>query len=80
MSGNLLLVSSIANQLLEASAATAARASEQVLAQLVEHFDLHYSFLRYSDHDIHASVLAAEWPPRTDVADPDSFRCHSVRQ
>jgi diguanylate cyclase (GGDEF)-like protein len=44
-----------------------------VLAQLVEHFDLHYSFLRYSDHDIRASVLAAEWPPRPDVADPDPF-------
>jgi diguanylate cyclase len=71
--GNLLLVSSIANQLLEATAATAARASEQVLAQLVEHFDLQYCFLRYSDHDIRASVLAAEWPPRTDVADPDPF-------
>ena len=73
MPGNLLLVSSVANQLLEANAATAARASEQVLAQLVEHFDLSYSFLRYSDHDMGASVLAAEWPPRTDVTDPDPF-------
>ena len=73
MPGNLVLISSIANQLLEATAATATQASEQALAQLVEHFDLHYSFLRYSDHDIHASVLAAEWPPRTDVADPDPF-------
>ncbi len=73
MRGNLVLVSSIANHLLEATAATADQASEQVLAQLVEHFDLHYSFLRYSDHDIRASVLAAEWPPRTDVADPDPF-------
>jgi hypothetical protein len=63
--GNLVLVSSIANQLLEATAATATQASEQVLAQPVEHFDLHYSFLRYSDHDIRASVLAAEWPPRS---------------
>jgi hypothetical protein len=58
---------------LEATAATADQASEQVLAQLVEHFDLHYSFLRYSDHDIRASVLAAEWPPRSDGADPDPF-------
>jgi hypothetical protein len=71
--GNLVLVSSIANQLLEATAATATQASEQVLAQPVEHFDLHYSFLRYSDHDIRASVLAAEWPPRSDGADPDPF-------
>jgi diguanylate cyclase (GGDEF)-like protein len=71
--GNLILITSIANQLLEATASTANQASEQVLAQLVEHFDLHYSFLRYSDHDIRASVLAAEWPPRPDVADPDPF-------
>jgi diguanylate cyclase len=71
--GNLGLITSIANQLLEATASTATQASEQVLAQLVEHFDLHYSFLRYSDHGIRASVLAAEWPPRPDVADPDPF-------
>ena len=50
--GNLILITSIANQLLEATASTASEASEQVLAQLVEHFDLHYSFLRYSDHDL----------------------------
>ena len=80
MPGNLLLISSIANQLLEASAATAAQASEKVLAQLVEHFNLHYSFLRYSDHTIRASVLAAEWPPRSDVADPDPFAIVSFSQ
>jgi diguanylate cyclase (GGDEF)-like protein len=71
--GNLVLITSIANQLLEATASTATQASEQVLAQLVEHFDLQYSFLRYSDHDIGASVLAAEWPPRSEVKDPDPF-------
>jgi diguanylate cyclase (GGDEF)-like protein len=70
---NFVLITAIANQLLEATASTATQASEQVLAQLVEHFDLHYAFLRYSDHDIRASVLAAEWPPRSDVADPDPF-------
>ena len=71
--GNLVLITSIANQLLEATASTATQASEQVLAELVEHFDLRYSFLRYSDHGIRASVLAAEWPRRSDVADPDPF-------
>jgi diguanylate cyclase len=71
--GNMVLITSVANQLLEASASTATQASEQVLAQLVEHFDLYYCFLRYSDHDIRASVLAAEWPPRSDVAVPDPF-------
>ena len=59
---NLALITSIANQLLEATASTATQASEQVLAQLVDHFDLHYAFLRYSDHNIRASVLVAEWP------------------
>src|SRR5277367_3085625 len=71
--GNLILITSIANQLLEATTTSASQASEQVLAQLVEHFDLHYSFLRYSDHDIRASMLAAKWPPRSDVGDPDPF-------
>jgi len=71
--GKLGLLTSIANQLLEADASTATEASEQILAQLVEHFDLRYSFLRYSDHGIRASVLAAEWPRRDAVADPDPF-------
>jgi diguanylate cyclase len=68
---NLALISSIANQLLEASAYTATQTTEQVLAQLVERFDLTYSFLRHSDHEIGASVLVAEWPSRPDVPDPD---------
>ena len=73
MPGNLALITSIANELLEASASTATHASERVLARLVEHFGLHYSFLRYSDHDIRASTLVAEWPARADVAEPDPF-------
>jgi diguanylate cyclase (GGDEF)-like protein len=73
MPPNLALITSIANQLLDANASTATQASERVLAQLVEHFDLHCAFLRYSDHNIRASVLAAEWPPRSGIADPDPF-------
>jgi len=42
-----------------------------VLAQLVEKFDLDAAFLRHHDHSMRASVLVAEWPPRTDVPDPD---------
>jgi diguanylate cyclase len=68
---SLALVSSVASQLLEATATTAAEVSGQVLARLVEHFDLDYSFLRHNDHDIGASVLVAEWPPRSNVPDPD---------
>ena len=73
MPGNLILITPIANQLLEATTTSASQVSEQVLAQLVEHFNLHYSFLRYSDHDIRSSMLAAKWPPRSDVGDPDPF-------
>ena len=29
------------------------------------------SFLRRHDNDVRAWVLVAEWPPRTDVPDPD---------
>jgi diguanylate cyclase len=68
---SLVLVASIANQLLEATAATAPEVSQQVLARLVEHFALDYSFLRHNDQSIRASVLVAEWPPRPDVSDPD---------
>ena len=71
MPDSLALVSSVAGQLLEATASTAAQVSGQVLASLVEQFDLDYSFLRHNDHDIGASVLVAEWPPRPNVPDPD---------
>jgi hypothetical protein len=56
---------------MHATRSTATQVSEKVLAQLVEQFDMDSSFLRHHDHDIRASVLVAEWPPRTDVPDPD---------
>ena len=74
MPGNLVLVTSSRESTVEATASTATQASEQVLAKLVEHFDLHYSFLRYSDHDIRPRCV---WPRNgrrdPDVADPDPF-------
>ncbi len=66
-----LVVTSVATQLMEATASTATLVSQKVLAQLVEQFDVDASFLRHHDHDIGASVLVAEWPPRIDVPDPD---------
>src|ERR1700761_6941412 len=66
-----LVVTSVATQLMEATASTATQVSEKVLAQLVEQFDVDASFLRHHDHDIRASVLVAEWPPRRGVPDPD---------
>ncbi|HTQ22724.1 putative bifunctional diguanylate cyclase/phosphodiesterase [Mycobacterium sp.] len=66
-----LVVTSVAKQLMEATASTATQVTENVLAQLVEQMGLSGSFLRHHDHDIRASVLVAEWPPRVDVPDPD---------
>jgi diguanylate cyclase (GGDEF)-like protein len=66
-----LVVTSVATQLMEATGATATQVSEKVLAQLVEQFDVDASFLRHHDHEIRASVLVAEWPPRVDIPDPD---------
>lgn len=66
-----LVVTSVATQLMQATSATATQISEKILAQLVEQFDMDRSFLRRNDPDIRASVLVAEWPPRTDIPNPD---------
>jgi diguanylate cyclase (GGDEF)-like protein len=66
-----LVVTAVATRLMAADAASSPQVSQEVLADLVEHFDLDFSFLRYNDHEIHASKLIAEWPVRTDVPDPD---------
>jgi len=66
-----LVVTSVATQLMEATGSTATQVSEKVLAQLVEQFAWDAGFLRHHDHDIRASVLVAEWPPRVNVPDPD---------
>ena len=65
------LVAAIAERLMQATASTAAEASEQALAQLVEHLGADASFLRYNDQGRRVSVLAAQWPPRPHVAGPD---------
>jgi diguanylate cyclase (GGDEF)-like protein len=61
------LVAAVAERLMEATASTVAPVSEEVLAQLVEHYNADASFLRHNDHGLRASVLVAEWPPRPDV-------------
>ena len=65
------VVTSVATQLMLATACTADEVSEQVLAQLVEQFDVDTGFLRHNDHNIRASKLVAEWPPRYERRDPD---------
>ena len=42
-----------------------------MIGNLVTHFGVDFGFLRHNDHMIHATVLVASWPPRTDVPDPD---------
>jgi len=64
-------VTAVAARLMPANAATSVKISQEVLALLVEYFDVDVSFLRYNDHSIRASILVTEWPVRPDVPDPD---------
>ena len=66
-----LVVTAVATQLMAVDAATSVEVSQQVLGDLVAHFNVDVSFLRHNDHNIHATRLVAEWPPRPDVPDPD---------
>jgi diguanylate cyclase (GGDEF)-like protein len=71
VSSNLDLVTSVATQLMEATALTAVQVSEQVLAKLVEQLEVDVCFLRHNDHHAGVSRVVAEWPPRPYRADPD---------
>jgi diguanylate cyclase (GGDEF)-like protein len=66
-----LVVTAVATKLMGVNAATATDVSRQVLADLIEYFAVDVSFLRHNDHEIRATKLVAEWPPRPDVPDPD---------
>ncbi|MGX7729923.1 putative bifunctional diguanylate cyclase/phosphodiesterase [Rhodococcus sp. 2H158] len=65
------IVTRVASRLMPADAASHHSVIERVLQDLVEHFEVDTCFLRYNDHDIHATVLVAEWPPREFVPSPD---------
>lgn len=65
------LVTNVAAKLMAATSASSAQVSQDVLADLVASFGVDFSFLRYNDHAIRATVLISEWPPRPDVPDPD---------
>ncbi len=65
------VVTAVATELMAVSAATSAAVSQRVLADLVGHFGVDFSFLRHNDHDIRATKLIAEWPARPDIPDPD---------
>jgi diguanylate cyclase (GGDEF)-like protein len=66
-----VVVTEVATRLIGATAATQARVSQEVLAELVDVFDVDVSFLRHNDHSIRATRLIAEWPVRPDIPDPD---------
>jgi diguanylate cyclase (GGDEF)-like protein len=61
----------VATRLIGATAATQPRLSQEVLAALVDVFDVDASFLRHNDHAIRATKLIAEWPVRPHIPDPD---------
>ena len=65
------VVTAVATKLMAVDAATSAEVSREVLADLVGHFGVDVSFLRYNDHAIRATRLIAEWPVRPDIPDPD---------
>lgn len=70
------LVTQVASELMGVDATTMVAASERVLAELVDHFDVDFSYLRHTDRAKRATVLVAEWPHRDDAPDPDPL--HTV--
>jgi diguanylate cyclase (GGDEF)-like protein len=65
------LVTTVATKLMATNAANSSVVFPNVLNDLVDAFHVDHSFLRYNDHEIHASILVAEWPSRPGVPDPD---------
>lgn len=59
---------------MKVDASTIPASYESVLRDLVNSFELDVAFLRHTDLEARTTVLIAEWPPRTDVADPDPLR------
>jgi diguanylate cyclase (GGDEF)-like protein len=66
-----VVVTEVATRLMAVDAATSPAVSQQVLGELVAHFDVDVSFLRHNDHRIHATRLIAEWPPRPAISEVD---------
>ncbi|WP_328388349.1 bifunctional diguanylate cyclase/phosphodiesterase [Nocardia sp. NBC_00416] len=64
----------VAAELMGVDSATMVSATEQVLAMLIDYFDVDFSYLRHNDPKNRSTVLVAEWPPRQDVPDPDPLK------
>ena len=65
------LVTSVATDLMGVTADALHSASARLLHQLVDYFEVDLSFLRRNDHDLGATILVAEWPPRPEIPVPD---------
>ncbi len=65
------LVTEVATSLMTVGPSTLAATCELMLQRLISHFDVDVTFVRRNDHDLGASILVAEWPPRPEVPDPD---------
>ncbi|MGW5386043.1 bifunctional diguanylate cyclase/phosphodiesterase [Nocardia sp. NPDC003963] len=68
------LVTEVAAELMGVDSATMVSATEQVLAMLIDYFDVDFSYLRHNDPKNRSTVLVAEWPPRQDVPEPDPLK------
>ncbi|WP_082681302.1 bifunctional diguanylate cyclase/phosphodiesterase [Nocardia jinanensis] len=64
----------VAAELMGVDSATMVSATEQVLAMLIDYFDVDFSYLRHNDPKNRSTVLVAEWPPRQDVPEPDPLK------
>ncbi len=65
------LVTEVAASLMTVDVHTLMETCELVLRRLVTYFGADVSFVRRNDHDLGATILVAEWPPRPVVPDPD---------
>jgi len=65
------LVTKVAVQLMPVSEETLQTELEATLRTLTEFLGVDTSFLRRNDHSRRVSILAAEYPPRQDIPDPD---------
>ncbi|MHA4848509.1 putative bifunctional diguanylate cyclase/phosphodiesterase [Rhodococcus sp. MSC1_016] len=65
------LVTTVASRLTPVDAASFVPVAKLVLQDLVEHFEVDTCFLRFNDHELGATVLVAEYPPRPHIPEPD---------
>ena len=65
------LVTELATSLMTVGPSSLTETCELVLQRLVSHFEVDVGFVRRNDHELGATILVAEWPPRAYVPDPD---------